>query len=70
MEQRGSVVLVDEYGHDLFNQDGKLCAMEKMEAHRRGLLHKAVSIFVFNDRKELLLQKRAVNKYHSPQEMD
>lgn len=67
MEQREYVVLVDEYGHDLFNQDGRLSTMEKMEAHCRGLLHRAVSIFVFNDRNELLLQKRTVNKYHSPE---
>ncbi|MFC2017671.1 isopentenyl-diphosphate Delta-isomerase [Chloroflexota bacterium] len=67
MEQRDSVVLVDEYGHNLFNQDGRLSTMEKIEAHRCGLLHRAVSIFVFNDRNELLLQKRAVGKYHSPQ---
>lgn len=67
MEQREYVVLVDEYGHDLLNQDGRLSTVEKMEAHRRGLLHRAVSIFVFNDRNELLLQKRTVNKYHSPE---
>ncbi len=67
MRQRDFVVLVDEYGHDLFSPDGRLCTMEKIEAHRSGLLHRAVSIFVFNDRNELLLQKRAVDKYHSPQ---
>lgn len=61
-----SVVLVDEYGHDLLSRDGRLCTMEKIEAHQRGLLHRAVSVFVFNDRNELLLQKRAVDKYHSP----
>ena len=66
MEQRDFVVLVDEYGHDMFNQDGRLSTAEKIEAHRRGLLHRAVSVFVFNDRNELLLQKRAVDKYHSP----
>ena len=66
MRQRDFVVLVDKYGNDLFNQDGRLSTMEKIEAHRRGLLHRAVSIFVFNDRNELLLQKRAVDKYHSP----
>jgi isopentenyl-diphosphate delta-isomerase len=65
MEQLDSVILVDEYGHDLFNQDGRLSTMEKIEAHRRGSLHRAVSVFVFNDRKELLLQKRDVSKYHS-----
>jgi isopentenyl-diphosphate delta-isomerase len=67
MEQKDSVVLVDEYGHDLFNQDGRLSTMEKIEAHRYGLLHRAVSVFIFNDRNELLLQKRAVDKYHSPE---
>jgi isopentenyl-diphosphate delta-isomerase len=67
MRQRDFVILVDEYGHDLLNPDGSLSTMDKIEAHRRGLLHRAVSVFVFNERNELLLQKRAVNKYHSPQ---
>jgi isopentenyl-diphosphate delta-isomerase len=40
--------------------------MSKMQAHRRGLLHRAVSVFVFNSKNELLLQKRAADKYHSP----
>ena len=66
MEQRDSVVLVDEYGHNLFCQDGRLSTMGKIEAHRCGLLHRAVSIFIFNNRNELLLQKRAADKYHSP----
>ena len=66
MEQRNSVVLVDECGHDVFNQDGRLSTMEKIEAHRRRLLHRAVSVFIFNNKNELLLQKRAVDKYHSP----
>lgn len=39
--------------------------MEKQEAHQKGLLHRAFSIFVFNDKKELLLQQRAFAKYHS-----
>jgi isopentenyl-diphosphate delta-isomerase len=67
VEQRDSVVLVDEYGNNLLNQDGGLCIMEKTEAHRRGLLHRAVSVFMINDRNELLLQKRAVGKYHTPE---
>ncbi|MGD9116876.1 MAG: isopentenyl-diphosphate Delta-isomerase [Dehalococcoidia bacterium] len=66
MKPRDSVVLVDEDGHDLLNQDGQVSTMEKIEAHRYGLLHRAVSVFIFNDRNELLLQKRAVDKYHSP----
>jgi isopentenyl-diphosphate delta-isomerase len=66
MKQRDSVVLVDIYGRDLFNQDGELSIMDKIEAHYRGLLHKAVSVFIFNDRNEILLQRRAAGKYHSP----
>lgn len=38
---------------------------DKFEVHRLGLLHRAFSIFVFNDKNELLLQKRAISKYHS-----
>jgi len=39
--------------------------MEKIEAHKKGLLHRAFSIFVFNSVGEMLLQQRAINKYHS-----
>lgn len=39
--------------------------MEKMEAHRQGLLHRAFSVFVFNGNGDLILQKRASSKYHS-----
>ncbi len=66
MEQSNTVVLVDKYGRDLFDQEGKLSTMQKIEVHRLGLLHSAVSVFIFNDRNELLLQKRAASKYHSP----
>jgi isopentenyl-diphosphate Delta-isomerase len=38
---------------------------EKMEAHQKGLLHRAFSIFIFNAKGEMLLQQRAINKYHS-----
>lgn len=37
----------------------------KDEVHKNGLLHRAFSIFVFNSRNQLLLQKRAISKYHS-----
>jgi isopentenyl-diphosphate delta-isomerase len=66
MEQREFVVLVDEYGRDLFIQDGRPPIMEKIEAHRLGSLHRAISVFIFNDRNELLLQRRSSGKYHSP----
>ena len=45
--------------------DQQTGTMEKMEAHRKGLLHRAFSVFVFNQQGDLLLQQRAVNKYHS-----
>lgn len=43
--------------------DASLYPVEKMEAHRRGLLHQAVSVFIF-DGEDLLLQRRAATKYH------
>lgn len=52
------VILVD-------SSDKVLGTMEKMEAHRKGLLHRAFSILLFNDEGKMLLQKRARNKYHS-----
>ena len=52
------VILVDE-------QDKAIGAMDKMEAHRRGVLHRAFSILIFNSEGETLLQKRSKNKYHS-----
>ncbi len=52
------VILVDEL-------DNEMGVMEKIEAHKRGLLHRAFSIFIFNNKNELLLQKRAIDKYHS-----
>ena len=39
--------------------------MEKMEAHYKGELHRAFSVFIFNSKKQVLLQKRALDKYHS-----
>src|SRR6266404_1505817 len=39
---------------------------EKLNIHREGLLHRAFSIFILNSHGELLLQRRALNKYHSP----
>src|SRR3989337_2762633 len=39
--------------------------MEKMEAHREPILHRAFSVFIFNTKGEMLLQKRARHKYHS-----
>lgn len=44
--------------------DGTLTAVEKLEVHRKGLRHKAVSVFVM-DGSKVLIQKRAAGKYHS-----
>jgi len=52
------VVLVDE-------NDQTLGTMEKMEAHEKALLHRAFSVFIFNHKGEMLLQQRALTKYHS-----
>ncbi len=52
------VVIVDP-------DDNPIGTMEKMEAHRKGILHRAFSILLFNSKGELLLQKRALSKYHS-----
>lgn len=48
-------------------QDEQLGLMPKMEAHKKALLHRAFSVFVFNKKNELLLQQRAKEKYHSPE---
>ena len=53
------VILVDE--NDLATGE-----MEKMEAHQKAVLHRAFSVFIFNNNHELMLQQRALSKYHSP----
>lgn len=53
------IVLVNDRDEEIGN-------MGKMEVHRLGLLHRAFSVFVFNTRGEMLLQQRALKKYHSP----
>lgn len=52
------VVLVDP-------SDTEIGVMEKMQAHRQGALHRAVSVFIFNRQGEWLLQRRTAFKYHS-----
>lgn len=46
--------------------DEQIGLMPKMEAHEKAVLHRAFSVFVFNDNHELMLQQRALSKYHSP----
>ena len=53
------VILVNE-------NDEQIGLMPKMEAHEKALLHRAFSVFIFNDENQLMLQQRALDKYHSP----
>jgi isopentenyl-diphosphate delta-isomerase len=52
------VILVDP-------EDNAIGTMEKMEAHRKGLLHRAFSVMLYSSKGDMLLQKRAQTKYHS-----
>jgi isopentenyl-diphosphate delta-isomerase len=54
-----NVILVDVL-------DNQLGLMPKMQAHEKAVLHRAFSVFIFNDKGELMLQQRAAHKYHSP----
>jgi len=53
------VILVDE-------NDEQIGLMPKLEAHEKAVLHRAFSVFIFNSKNELMLQQRALTKYHSP----
>ncbi len=57
--QEENVILVNE-------KDEQIGLMPKMEAHEKALLHRAFSVFVFNEKNDLMLQQRAASKYHSP----
>ena len=52
------VVLVNE-------DDVEIGLMPKLEAHQKGVLHRAFSVFIYNSKGEMLLQQRAFGKYHS-----
>jgi len=58
MKEEDKVILVNEH-------DDMVGIMDKMEAHKQGLLHRAFSIYIFNNKGEMLLQQRAITKYHS-----
>lgn len=53
------VILVDR-------EDNSVGTLPKMEAHEKGVLHRAFSVFILNQKGELMLQQRALHKYHSP----
>ncbi len=59
MSKEEQVILVNK-------KDEQIGLMPKLEAHEKALLHRAFSVFIFNDKGELLLQQRASHKYHSP----
>jgi len=52
------VILVDDH-------DNEIGLMPKTEAHKKALLHRAISVFIFNSNGDWLLQRRALTKYHS-----
>jgi len=52
------VILVDD-------KNIPIGTMDKIEVHQKGLLHRAFSIFIFNDKGEMLLQQRSISKFHS-----
>ena len=53
------VILVDK-------NDNNIGKIGKLEAHQKGLLHRAISIFIFNSKNQMLIQRRSVHKYHTP----
>jgi isopentenyl-diphosphate delta-isomerase len=59
IQQEELVVLVDE-------QCSELGLMPKLEAHEKGILHKAISVIIYNSKGEMLIQQRAFAKYHWP----
>lgn len=54
-----NVILVNE-------RDEQIGTMPKLEAHQKAVLHRAFSVFILNDQREIMLQQRAAHKYHSP----
>lgn len=58
MQPQDEVIYVDE-------EDREVGTGEKLLTHQKGILHRAISVFVFNSKGELMLQKRAKTKYHS-----
>lgn len=59
MDRQTLLIEVDEF-------DNEKGYVEKIKAHKLGILHRAFSIFLFNNKKEMLLQCRSSIKYHSP----
>ena len=58
--------MIEEHVILVNDKDEHIGTMPKLEAHEKALLHRAFSVFIFNDQNELMLQQRAKHKYHSP----
>ena len=56
------IVLVDQ-------KDNYIGELSKIEVHKKGLLHRAVSVFIFDSSNKILLQKRCETKYHSAKQV-
>lgn len=56
---RNEVLLVDI-------NDNEIGVEYKEDAHKKPMLHRAFSVYLYNDKKQMLIQKRALHKYHSP----
>jgi len=46
--------------------DKEIGYMDKLKAHQKGILHRAISVFIFNSNGKMLIQRRALDKYHTP----
>lgn len=58
--------MIEEHVILVNDKDEQIGTMPKLEAHEKAVLHRAFSVFIFNDQNELMLQQRAKHKYHSP----
>ena len=58
--------MIEEHVIIVNDKDEQIGTMPKLEAHEKAVLHRAFSVFIFNDNNELMLQQRAKHKYHSP----
>jgi isopentenyl-diphosphate delta-isomerase len=65
MNNEEQIVLVDSQGQTLLDK-GQIVSMPKLEVHQKGIRHLAISVFIFSSQGRLLLQQRAMTKYHSP----
>lgn len=63
--QRHSIPMLEDLVVLVNEQDEEIGTMPKLEAHQKGLLHRAFSVLIYNSKKEMLIHQRAMGKYHS-----